>query len=103
VTRRHGWRGTVFWCRNWPEVNPFFAFPAELHRIISTTTAIEAVHAKLRPAVSARGLAPRDDAMLKLLFLVLDLAAKEWRVSPRKRIAAETQFATLFEDRFTTT
>jgi len=89
------------WRRHWPEVIPFYAFPADVRRIIYTTNAIEAVHAKLRRAVRTRGHFPHDDAVLKLLFLVLNLAAKEWRMPAREWTAAKAQFAILFEDRFT--
>jgi putative transposase len=67
------------------------------------TNAIEALNAKLRRAVRARGHFPTDDAVLKLLFLVLNLAAKEWRMPTREWTAAKAQFAILFEDRFVTT
>ena len=79
---------------------PFYAFPAEVRRIIYTTNAIEALNAKLRRAVRARGHFPTDDAVLKLLFLVLNLAAKEWRMPAREWSAAKAQFAILFEERF---
>ena len=90
------------WRRHWAEVIPFYAFPAEVRRIIYTTNSIEALNAKLRRAVRARGHFPTDDAVLKLLFLVLNLAAKEWRMPAREWTAAKAQFAILFEDRFTT-
>ena len=89
------------WRRHWAEVIPFYAFPSEVRRIVYTTNAIEALHAKLRRAVRARGHFPHDDAALKLLFLVLNLAAKEWRMPAREWTAAKAQFAILFEDRFT--
>jgi putative transposase len=89
------------WRRHWGEVIPFYAFPADVRRIIYTTNAIEAVNAKLRRAVRARGHFPTDDAALKLLFLVLNRAAKEWRMPAREWTAAKAQFAILFEDRFT--
>ncbi len=91
------------WRRHWGEVIPFYAFPADVRRIIYTTNAIEAVNAKLRRAVRARGHFPTDDAALKLLFLVLNRAAKEWRMPAREWTAAKALFAILFEDRFTTT
>src|SRR6185437_1422219 len=64
------------WRRAWGEVIPFFAFPGDVRRILYTTNAIEAVNAKLRRAVRARGHFPNDDAALKLLFLVLNRAEK---------------------------
>jgi putative transposase len=94
---------TASWRRHWAEVIPFYAFPSEVRRLVYTTNAIEALHAKLRRAVRARGHFPTDDAVLKLLFLVLNLATKEWRMPAREWSAAKAQFAILFEDRFAIT
>ena len=88
------------WRRNWPAVIPFFAFPADVRRIIYTTNAIEALNAKLRRAVRTRGHFPTDESALKLLFLVLNLAEKTWRMPPREWAMAKAQFAILFEERF---
>ena len=88
------------WRRHWPAVVPFFAFPADVRRIIYTTNAIEALTAKLGRAVRTRGHFPTDGSALKLLFLVLDLAEKEWRMPPREWAMAKAQFAILFDERF---
>ena len=79
------------WRRHWSEVIPFFAFPDEVRRIIYTTNAIESLNAKLRRAVRARGHFPTDESALKLLFLVLNLAQKEWRMPPREWAMAKAQ------------
>ena len=79
---------------------PFFAFPDEVRRIIYTTNAIEALNAKLRRAVRARGHFPTDESAIKLLFLVLRQAQKEWKMPPREWGIAKAQFAILFECRF---
>jgi putative transposase len=89
------------WRRNWSELIPFFAFPDDVRRMIYTTNAIESLNAKLRRAVRTRGHFPTDESALKLLFLVLNLAAKEWKMPPREWCMAKAQFAILFEDRFT--
>jgi putative transposase len=88
------------WRRNWAAVIPFFAFPADVRRLIYTTNAVEALNAKLRRAVRTRGHFPNDDGALKLLFLVLNLAEREWRMPPREWAMAMAQFAILFEERF---
>ena len=67
---------------------------------IYTTNAIESLNAKLRRAVRARGHFPTDESALKLLFLVLNLAQKEWRMPPREWAMAKAQFAIIFEGRF---
>ncbi len=89
------------WRRAWGEVVPFYAFPGEVRRILYTTNAIEALNAKLRRAVRARGHFPTDEAAMKLLFLVLNRTEREWRMPPREWAMAKAQFAVLFGERFT--
>ncbi|MGQ3049856.1 MAG: IS256 family transposase [Niveispirillum sp.] len=89
------------WRRAWQEVIPFFAFPRDVRRILYTTNTIEALNSKLRRAVRAKGHFPNDEAALKLLFLVLNRAEKEWKMPAREWTAAKAQMAVLFGDRFT--
>ena len=88
------------WRRNWEHVIPFFAFPESVRRIIYTTNAIEALNSKLRRAVRTRGHFPGDDAAMKLLYLVLNHAAEDWKRPPREGFEARTQFAAVFGERF---
>ncbi len=78
------------WRRHWNQVMPFFAFPEGVRRIIYTTNAIEALNSKLRRAVRTRGHFPDDDAAMKLLYLVLNTAAQEWKRPPREWSEAKT-------------
>ena len=89
------------WRRAWNEVIPFYAFPDQVRRIVYTTNAIEALNAKLRRAVRARGHFPTDDAAIKLLFLVLNRTERTWKMAPREWAMAKAQFAVLFGERFT--
>lgn len=88
------------WRRHWEQVIPFFAFSEAIRRIIYTTNAIEALNSKLRRAVRTRGHFPSDEAAMKLLYLVLNHAAQEWKRAPREWFEAKTQFAVIFGDRF---
>ena len=88
------------WRRHWEQVIPFFAFSEPIRRIIYTTNAIEALNSKLRRAVRTRGHFPSDEAATKLLYLVLNHAAEEWKRAPREWFEAKTQFAVIFGDRF---
>ena len=88
------------WRRNWSQVVPFFAFPESVRRIIYTTNAIEALNAKVRRAVRTRGHFPTDDAAMKLIYLVLNHAAADWKRAPREWNEARVQFAVIFGERF---
>ena len=68
------------------EVVPFYAFPAEVRRLLYTTNAIEALNSKLRRATGP-GSFWTDEAALKLLFLlflVLNRSEKEWTMPARE-------------------
>ena len=78
----------------------FFAFSEPIRRIIYTTNAIEALNSKLRRAVRTRGHFPSDEAAMKLLYLVLNHAAEQWKRPPREWFEAKTQFAVIFGERF---
>ncbi len=88
------------WRRHWEQVIPFFAFSEPIRRIIYTTNAIEALNSKLRRAVRTRGHFPGDEAAMKLLYLVLNHAADQWKRAPREWFEARTQFAVIFGERF---
>jgi putative transposase len=88
------------WRRVWDNVIPFFAFPEAVRKIIYTTNSIEAMNSKLRRAVRARGHFPNDEAAIKLLYLVLNHLAQEWKRPPREWTEAKTQFAIIFGERF---
>lgn len=89
------------WRRNWEQVIPFFAFPADVRRIIYTTNAIESLNANVRKAVRVRGHFPSDEAATKLIYLVLRDVSKDWKMAAREWGAARAQFAVLYGERFT--
>jgi putative transposase len=83
------------------QVIPFFAYPAEVRKIIYTTNAIESLHMRLRKIVKNRGHFPSDEAATKLLFLALRNIVKDWEMPPRTWKEASNQFAIIFGERFT--
>jgi transposase-like protein len=89
------------WRRQWTQVIPFFAYPAEVRKIIYTTNAIESLHMRLRKIVKNRGHFPSDEAATKLLFLALRNIVKDWTMPPRTWKEAANQFAIVFGERFT--
>lgn len=88
------------WRRQWSQIIPFFGFGPDVRKIIYTTNAIEALNAKLRRAVRARGHFPSEEAATKLLWLVLQRTQKDWTMGAREWSAAKSQFAITFGERF---
>jgi putative transposase len=62
------------WQDNWVHLSTFFAFPAEVRKMIYTTNSVEALHRQYRKVTKTKGAFPTDDALKKMLYLAtLDL------------------------------
>lgn len=86
------------WRRNWQRVIPFFAFPAEVRKIIYTTNAVESLNMSLRKALKTRGPFPSEEAALKVMYLALRNLIRKWK-PPLHWKAALNRFTILWEDR----
>src|SRR5829696_6949657 len=87
------------WRQNWERITPFFAYPADIRKVIYTTNAIESVNMSLRKIIKNRGSFPTDEAALKLLYLALQNNARKWTMPIKEWKAALNRFAIIFEDR----
>jgi putative transposase len=87
------------WRRNWDQVTPFFAYPAEIRKVIYTTNAVESLNMSLRKVIKTRGSFPNEEAATKLLYLALQRVAKKWTRPVQDWKAALNRFAILYEDR----
>ncbi len=87
------------WRANWERIVPFFAYPADIRRVIYTTNAIESVNMSVRKIIKNRGSFPSDESALKLLYLALQNIARKWTMPIKEWKAALNRFAILFEDR----
>lgn len=85
--------------RAWEQVIPFFAFSAEVRRVIYTTNAIESLNARVRKIIKTRGHFPTDDAATKLIWLALRNITAEWKKPMLYWKQAMNQFAILYSGR----
>jgi putative transposase len=86
------------WRRNWARVTPFFAFPAEIRKVIYTTNAVESLNMTLRKVIKTRGSFPNEEAARKLLYLALRNASKKWHTIQSWREALN-RFTILWPER----
>lgn len=86
------------WRRNWAQVIPFFAFPAEIRKVIYTTNAVESLNMSLRKAIKTRGAFPNEDAALKVIYLALRNLIAKWETVQHWK-SALNRFTLLWEDR----
>ena len=89
---------TALWRRNGERVIPFFAFPAEIRKIIYTTNAVESLNMSLRKVLKPRVAFPSEEAALKVMYLALRNVIRKWE-RPLHWKAALTRFTLLWEER----
>jgi putative transposase len=87
------------WRRHWDRITPFFAYPAEIRKVIYTTNAVESLNMSVRKIIKMRGSFPNDEAALKLLYLALRNASKKWTMPVQNWRAALNRFSILWPDR----
>jgi putative transposase len=87
------------WRRNWDRITPFFAYPAEIRKVIYTTNAIESLNMSMRKIIKMRGSFPNDDAAFKLLYLALRNASKKWTMPVQNWREALNRFSILWPER----
>jgi len=87
------------WRRNWENLIPFFAYPADIRKVIYTTNAVESLNMSLRKIIKTRSSFPNQEAAMKLLYMALEHIAKKWTMPVRNWKAALQRFAIMFGDR----
>ena len=87
------------WRRNWERITPFFAYPAEIRKVIYTTNEIESLNMSLRKIIKMRGSFPNDEAAFKLLYLALRNASKKWSMPVQNWREALNRFSIQWPER----
>ena len=84
------------WEAHWNDLSEFFKYPEEIRRVIYTTNAIESLNASLRKVTKNRAAFPDDEAIIKIMYLAINKAAKKWTMPIKNWGLALNQFAILF-------
>jgi putative transposase len=87
------------WERHWQGIIPFFDFPPEIRKVIYTTNSVEALNRQIKKVTKTKGAFPNDQAVFKLVYLILQNASKKWTMPIREWKLALNQFAILYSDR----
>lgn len=66
------------WRGNWAALSTFYKYPEDIRRMIYTTNPIEGINRRLRKVTKTKGSFPSDDALFKLLYLVVMEMTKKW-------------------------
>jgi putative transposase len=87
------------WENNWDDLTTFFAYPAEIRRIIYTTNSVEGYHRQLRKVTKIKSSFPSPEAARKLLYLATMDITRKWTAPLRNWALVLNQLAIRFEDR----
>jgi transposase-like protein len=87
------------WQNHWEDLATFFAYPAEIRRLIYTTNSVEGYHRQLRKVTKSKGAFPTPQAARKLLFLAHREILKKWTMPIYNWALILNQLVIRFEDR----
>jgi putative transposase len=87
------------WQNNWEDLTSFFAYQAEIRRLIYTTNSVEGYHRQLRKVTKSKGAFPTPQAARKLLFLAHREILKKWTMPIYNWALILNQLVIRFEER----
>ncbi len=87
------------WRAHRENLNTFFGYPADIHKAIYTTNAIESLNSVIRAAIKKRKVFPTDDSVRKVIYLAIKDASKKWSMPIQNWRLAMSRFIIEFGDR----
>jgi len=87
------------WRKKWPNLSTYFKYPDDIRRVIYTTNAIEAVHRQFRKLTKTKGAFPNENSLLKLLYMGIQNASKNWTMPLQNWNLTLSQLSIYFEGR----
>ncbi len=89
------------WEDNWDILSTFFAYPAEIRRIIYTTNIIEGLNRQFRKITKNKPSFTSDDSLRRILYLASKNIVSHWTVICRNWDLVSNQLSIMFADRET--
>lgn len=87
------------WEDNWDILSTFYAYPAEIRRIIYTTNIIEGLNRQFRQVTKNKPTFVNDDSLKKMLYLASKKIVERWTQRYRNWDMVLNQLKILFSDR----
>ena len=89
------------WEENWDILSTFFAYPAEIRKIIYTTNIIEGLNRQFRQISKNKPSFTNDDSLRKMLYLASRKIVEHWTARCRNWDMVLAQLRLMFQDRQT--
>lgn len=87
------------WNSNWENLSTFFQYNADIRRVIYTTNTIEGFHRQVRKVTKTKGAFTSDNALLKLVYLVVQNISDKWTMPLHNWSLTLSQLYIIFGDR----
>ena len=87
------------WYSNWENLSTFFRFDAHIRKVIYTTNTVEGFHRQVRKVTKTKGAFTSDNALLKLVYLVVQKVSEKWTMPLQNWSLTLSQLYIMFEDR----
>ena len=87
------------WMDNWVNLSTYFEYDSDVRRAIYTTNAIEAMHRQIRKVTKTKGAFTSDQALLKIVYLVIKDISKKWTMPIKNWGLTMSQLYIKFGDR----
>lgn len=87
------------WEDNWDILSTFFAYPAEIRKIIYTTNIIEGLNRQFRQITKNKPSFTNDESLRKMLYLASKNIVKRWTQRCRNWDVVLNYLKIMFEDR----
>jgi putative transposase len=87
------------WLNNWENLSTFFKYDAHIRKVIYTTNIVEGFHRQVRKVTKTKGAFTSDNALLKLVYLVVQRVSEKWTMPLHNWRLTLSQLYIRFEDR----
>jgi len=87
------------WYNNWENLSTFFRYDAHIRRVIYTTNTVEGFHRQVRKVTKTKGAFTSDNALLKLVYLVVQNISEKWTMPLHNWSLTLSQLYIMFDDR----
>lgn len=87
------------WYNNWDTLSTFFEFDDHIRKVIYTTNTVEGFHRQVRKVTKTKGAFTSDNALLKLVYLVVQNISEKWTMPLHNWNLTLSQLYVIFGDR----
>jgi transposase-like protein len=87
------------WYNNWEHLSTFFKYDAHIRKVIYTTNIVEGFHRQVRKVTKTKGAFTSDNALLKLVYLVVNRISEKWTMPLHSWNLTLSQLYIMFEER----